>query len=466
MHVEHTFRNHFIRFDLFHQIQLSVLLTVSFLSSIYFIGTKIPFIVFIALLPLIFLSLYNFKLLLLILPVLLFVNINASVFSISELFVPLITLSFLMTYEDIRREDFDIPLKRYLFFYLVVLVISMVKSLHPLLSLLGINHYILFLILIFILYSTLKSTDIIIRIINIYLFVLALNTIHVIIQAVTTGKRVFGFAGIMYVDYVGIGIVISIILTVFAKRRRKRILFGLLVLVYTIGLILTQTRTSWISTGTAVLLVFIFMATKLDYFNVNRKSFRRFSIAIAVILSLGIVSAIVFNPKTFNRVSDVEKTSVSETGEVSNSFVSRAFIWHTAYNGFIQNPVLGIGAYAFPFSSQNYYSINKILYKIYVQGLSPHQTFVAVAVETGIIGFFVFIMLYVMLLRYVKRKILQFTNQFDRELALMLGGGILYCLVSMFTTDAWLWGHGIVLLGLFIGMFFAHERIAIRPELV
>ena len=136
--------------------------------------------------------------------------------------------------------------------------------------------------------------------------------------------------------------------------------------VSTNGCILTQTRTIWAATFSALFVMICFIAIRHSYFGFQAKTFRRFALLLIVFFGIGLSAALIFNPNTFGRLSEVGNASeadVSESGLVKNSLVSRVFIWHTAYNAFIANPILGIGAYSFPFSSQYYYTIPKYFYK-------------------------------------------------------------------------------------------------------
>jgi O-antigen ligase len=302
----------------------------------------------------------------------------------------------------------------------------------------------------------------ILSVIKIYLILVFLNSVDVIVQAIITSKRVFGFAGIMFVDYVGIGVVMGVALTIFSKGTLKRITFSLLTLVFIIALIFTQTRTSWISTFLTVAIVLLFIAFNEKQYGFAEGSIRRFFLSAVIVIIVALSIALYLNPDTFNRLSEVNNKSeplIPESGFVRNSLVSRFLIWHTAYNAFISNPVLGIGAYAFPFSSTYYYKISDVLFDIYVKGLSPHQTFIAVAVETGIVGLVAFATLLIALVRYTLRTMVELSKSSEHYLSVLLGGSIIYIIISMFTTDAWLWGHGIILFGMLIGLQFALVRI-------
>ena len=439
-----------------------------FISATLLIESKLYWAILVAAVPLCILALFNFKSILYFLPVSFFLNFHRFGFAVSEWIALLLILSFFLAYRNINLSDCAIPLSFPFLAYYSVMMLSIVKSANMLLSLYSVNHFLLLVGLMAVMSAVIVTEGTILRLLAIFLACVGLNSIHVIIQAALTGKRVFGFAGIMFVDYVGVGIIFSTVLSLFSRRRHYRLLFLILTGLFTIALILTQTRTIWATTFTTLLVIIGFISIRRSYFEFQAGSFRRFIIFLIAFICIGLSTALIFNPRTLVRLSEVGNTSeadVTESGLVKNSLVSRVFIWHTAYNAFRENPVLGIGAYAFPFSSQYYYTIPKYFYKNYVEKLTPHQTFIAVAVETGILGLAAFIVLWILILRYIFKG-MQSSNTFEeKRISAVLGGGVIYCLISMFITDAWLWGQGIILFGFILGSFFVYEKLKrIRPK--
>jgi O-antigen ligase len=99
------------------------------------------------------------------------------------------------------------------------------------------------------------------------------------------------------------------------------------------------------------------------------------------------------------------------------------------------------------------------LYQRYVKGVSPHQTFIAVLTETGIVGAIGFGVFLVALLRLTFGGVRMARDRPAKARGLFVATAVLYCIVSMFFTDAWLWGQGIVLLGIVTGVMLAHRKM-------
>jgi O-antigen ligase len=142
-----------------------------------------------------------------------------------------------------------------------------------------------------------------------------------------------------------------------------------------------------------------------------------------------------------------------------NSLVTRYFIWSIAWDAFASNPATGVGIYGFPFISKEYSTLDDFLYESFVERLTPHETFLAILTESGIIGFLGFVIFLISTIVFAIKSYLiskSVEELFYSEIILWL---TLYTLFSMIITDAWLWGHGIVLWGLLIGMSIANRKI-------
>lgn len=426
-------------------------------------GVKEFYVLAIGLLPILLLMMLQFRILFLALPAFLFLNLHFYGFSASEFIAAVVILAFLLTHARISRADLGSAPFAAILLYLLLLFVSMVQSIEPLTTLVLISHFVIFTGLVLVIGSSVRDTQTLERLITVFIALVTLNSLHVLVLAAITGSRVFGFAGIMFVDYVGIAVVIAFIRALFARTERQRITAVLLLFLFTVALVLTQTRTSWISTFIVIAIMMLLVARNESSLGLPVGMVKRYAVNSGMVLIAVLLLALVFNPSTFDRLADVSSGSdqmISETGVVKNSLVSRLLIWHTAYNGFMAHPILGIGAYSFPLTSMHLYTIPEELYILYVDTLTPHQTYIAVAVETGIIGLIVFSAMIFSILRYTWRLAQRHWTHPDRQILFSFSGGVLYITVSMITTDAWLWGHGVVLFALLLGSMIAFERIS------
>jgi O-antigen ligase len=183
-------------------------------------------------------------------------------------------------------------------------------------------------------------------------------------------------------------------------------------------------------------------------------------IAAAVVIGVGVMTAMA-NPDIGERagqLTDASQHSISESGRAGSSLVTRALIWTTAWSAFQAHPWSGIGMFAFSYSSGSYRTIPRVLHDMYVRGLSPHQTHLAVLTETGMFGAVGFAFFMFACLRTAFRPFRGGHGHDTTREAVVAAGAMTYCFVSMFFTDAWLWGKGIVMLAIVVGIVCSIDR--------
>jgi len=185
---------------------------------------------------------------------------------------------------------------------------------------------------------------------------------------------------------------------------------------------------------------------------------KRSFLVVVLAASILLISSLVFvvtsiNPEVSERAEETTKVekSIDQSGKVQSSLLTRVMIWHTAYFAFLEHPVIGIGAYSFPFSSYQYYHLPRMIFEDFVEGRTPHVTFIAVAVETGLIGLFAFLFFLIASLKFSYDSIKRSKSFEDSSFSLLLFGPLVYITISMLMTDAWLWGQGMILWGILLG---------------
>ena len=166
--------------------------------------------------------------------------------------------------------------------------------------------------------------------------------------------------------YLALGIPIAWFL--FLKRRGiVRIVVAAYLPLATLALLLTASRNAFLA-GVVALSVVPLTA--------SRRSLRSWAVAVIVLL-LGIgLAAVVVPEATWNRI-------VSTQAEISaGTFGGRGIIWAAGLEVFQDRPLLGFGSGAFE---------NAVEPLLGPRGEAPHNVFLAVAVEQGLIGLSIFI---------------------------------------------------------------------------
>ncbi len=382
---------------------------------------------------------------------------------VSVFFTPFIALSFLINTYSYHRADFKTPLNKAILIYTLSVLPSIYNSSDKLASLGKLYNLVALLIVMFSILISIRDDKKVAALIYLFLAGVFFNTIYTIYLALSTGNRAYGFSGIFYVDFVGLGALFLVIIFIYSKGVKK-IFSGFLVIFFITGLILTQTRNAWLSFAVSFILLMLYLLKNHRNYFLSRKLLASFILLMIVVGYVVYFSASSISTTLDDRISG--KTQITELTESTasigeNSFITRALIWHTAANAFITHPFVGIGVYSFPFSSQYYYTIPKSFYKVYVEGRTPHVTFIAVLAETGVIGFIGFVFLLIVIIKTAFQNLRQLKSVKNIPFSLIINWTFVYMLISMFMTDAWLWGQQLMIIAIFLGLLVAQNKKSI-----
>ncbi|NUN70739.1 MAG: O-antigen ligase family protein [Bacteroidetes bacterium] len=416
----------------------------------------------IAVMPLLAVMVLNFTIPFVLLVVFLFININISYFVATLLFVPLVFISFLITYRNLRVTDFANPLTNYIIIYTACVIPSFINMPMHVGPILILWNYIAWILLIYMMTAIIKDRWFLDVMSIPFLVLVTLNALQVIGLAILTQRRVFGFAGIMFVDYVALALTV-IIPFIIRRTGIRRFMFIILGMILLFAEFFTQTRGIWLATMMTIGITTVFLFIRSRFFSLSRTRILTTSILTVIILGLSYLAVTTLNPQIANRAQQISETKsgvLSEEGLTNNSYVTRLLIWHTAYQAFSVHPLVGVGMYAFPFVSESYSTIAPILFDRYVKRLTPHVTYIAVLTETGVLGLIGFIALIIGMYRIAIRNFDHCANEEQKTYALSLFMAVVYISCSMTITDAWLWGQGIILWALVLSVTTNFPKIA------
>ena len=406
-------------------------------------------------------SVSSFRLSSIILVISLFLDFQLIAFSAAVWCSLLFGLSFAITHPNFRWRDFSTPVNWAIVTYGLLILPSFMYVARPMVSFFMLFNVVAFLIVMYSVAAGVREYSDFTWIMVVYFLLVLLDSVDVIQLSLTGKARPFGFAGVWFVDYSALAICLSAVIAFITRGWRRYLLFTVGVFV-TVGLILTQTRNTWVSGIITLSILTIYILIHPDIVALTRRKIIVSFLSGAVFLG-GIAFAVsIFNPRIERRVEQLTSESsvaIDQEGFVENSFVSRALIWDTALNAFRAHPLVGIGVYAFKYASHEYSTLPELLYYRYVVYRSAHQTQLAVLAETGIIGFIGFSIFLVTLLRHSFRSIRLAASLQGKRYALGGAISVVYCTVSMVFTDAWLWGQQIILLGIVCGSVFAIRRL-------
>jgi O-antigen ligase len=424
-------------------------------------GIEIKYFIGLLLLLITLFSLHNFNIIVGMFIASIFSEIIFFNFQVAVIFSIFLLISLLIHFYSLNPEELKSPLNKSMLIFFICVIPSYFYSINPLLSIIKCYQFLAFLVVLYSISIGINFQKKIVTTIMFYLAIVSLDSILVIVRGLITKDRVFGFSGVYYVDFVGVGLILSLILFLYSSGWR-RFIFIILICLQSLGIILTETRNAWISVLLSLVFMLIFMIIKGDKLKIKRSSVIKFTlITIFAFTSIFLVSSLISGgvQRRINAVASKTVLTDDPSSVEGNSLLSRVFIWHTAYLAFRSHPVFGIGIYSFPFSSSNYYKIPKAYFKMYVENLPPHLGYLAILTETGIVGFIGFIIFLSSMLSFAYSSIKNSITKEDFLISILLFFALIYVTISLAMTDAWLWGQQLMLWGLLLGLCFSNSKI-------
>lgn len=446
----------------YHKIELLIALFLILPLVIIFgaVGSNPLKLFIVTLIPLVVFFLLRFDIIYTTAVFFLFAKLYLVGFSLVTFIVILLLISFILTYKNISLKDFRSPVIFPFLFYFVTTLPSYLNNKVPNESIIESFNLLVFFILIALTVAAHNNPTQFKKYLFAFLLMVFINGLYLVYKGIVTDTRVFGFTGVMYVDYVGIGIILVVILTLFSSATMK-IFYGIITLAFVVFSLFTQTRNAFLSIILTFLLLLVYLIRHSDFFSLQKKYLIIALIASAV-LSAGVyVSLKAVNPEISERTEELAQSNqqvLNQEGTAANSLVSRFFIWTTALNAFSHNPFFGVGVYAFPYVSQNYNKLPQFIFDTYVKKKYPHLTALAVLAETGIVGAIGFLFLIYSIFKLSFGMIMMTRTRNEKVTSLLLIWSQVYILVSMLMTDAWFWDHGIVLWGMILGMIMSNRK--------
>ena len=122
----------------------------------------------------------------------------------------------------------------------------------------------------------------------------------------------------------------------------------------------------------------------------------RYRVRLAVAIAVMGVCGFLFAPKTvWDRVAGMSNLTSTETiGEADSSAEQRFLILQVATTVIANNPIFGVGIGAYPYAHQKYARTNSE-WKFARGRRDTHNTYLHVMAETGIVGFVLFLMIFI-----------------------------------------------------------------------
>ena len=245
------------------------------------------------------------------------------------------------------------------------------------------------------------------------------------------GGRAFGVTGTPLSDLIVSALIISISQIFLRHSFKKWTLFSIITFILFVQIILTQTRGAWLSLIISFLfLVLLVRMASTKYVFIN-------TVWILSILGIAIATSLaIFSDAFIGIVHRVENLQSMNIGTLHN----RLILWEAGINAFLSHFVNGIGLGHFPILSGDYSSIgNSSFFIDNIKGLSTHNIILSYLAETGIIGTFCLLLLFMKIIQVGHSIYESSENREDYQLSIPLYCILFYVCISSFYAGAWFW---------------------------
>lgn len=344
--------------------------------------------------------------------------------------ISIMILILFATYKDTETfNDFKYPFGIKLLSNLLVIQVLLSSSITNYVSFQSFIYGLVFSLFVFvsyIIFRSIKDLRQLCSIIDLFIVLVFVSTLIAFIDIYITGYlRSTGIIGFAIMDFC----IIALLFLIFRKYLfgKATILTHLTALLIFLMTVIHQSRFAWL--GFVLSLIYgILIAIK---YSPNVKIYLKKRVVSYILIAsifIGVVFIFGFHELVLSRVSQINLEFFQGTPEegqyLSNSLESRLLIWITAYTVFINQPFWGVGFYMFPIVSEQYNFLPQALYELYIENLDAHTTYFNLLVDTGIIGFVLFIFYLVTMFKISFKSLRLSVTEDEKSMSIILN---IYC---------------------------------------
>lgn len=222
----------------------------------------------------------------------------------------------------------------------------------------------------------------------------------------TSGVRILAFTHGLYLTLALVALVAYLIVK---KNELKKTYPYWLFAIWLIGIAGTMMRHLWIGVILAIFAIYFFIPREEK--TILRKSLGRFSLIFAgAMLLIFYLTAMTPHSKPADFSQDVVSAVAGRGSSIASartdeSFAWRELVWRAAYNDFKNDPVLGIGTGKMVY-------VETRNYRDFIEVRNIHNSYLAVMIQLGILGFGVLVFFIYKNIRSLIRSLAENKNQF------------------------------------------------------
>jgi O-antigen ligase len=282
------------------------------------------------------------------------------------------------------------------------------------------------------------------RIVRFTLAVFAFESVVAMTQLLTVQGYPTGTFRVhqVYAMLTSAGAVMAFSLLTTSKPGRARLLYGILTAILLMGSLLGEERHPWLSLIVAGMMVGFY-------------SGRRKKLLVSLVLLMVTAAALVVSVPRLREMTIARFAEAETSSESQNSLLSRLVLWSIAYKFFESNPVLGVGPKNFISLVPHYATSEEMMGD---DALDPHNSWIGVLAEQGLVGFFTYLVLTWALLKLAGLRLRSRMSDLGRSLSLVYLGYMVFwmcmCLPYFMKAE----GHiHMMMIGLMAGMYRKYD---------
>lgn len=265
------------------------------------------------------------------------------------------------------------------------------------------------------------------------------------------GGRAFGVTGSPLSDLIVSALIITISQIYLRQSSTQRGKYSLIAYILFVQIIMTQTRGAWLS----LIIATLFLTLLLKKASIPLIIKHTFWVSILFCLAI-ITSSTIFSNSFIGMVHRVEHLQQLNIGTLHY----RLILWDAGINAFLSHFVNGIGLGHFPILSGDYSSIgNSSFFIDNIKGLSTHNIILSYLAETGIIGTFCLLLLFMKIIQVGHSIYESSENREDYQLSIPLYCILFYVCISSFYAGAWFWSISGVQFMFFLSLATVFRKI-------
>lgn len=362
------------------------------------------------------------------------------------------TLDFLLRADStIRQTDFDLP-----FILLITACVLSIPAAHNISYTLTPMLRILAIYLMFRVSFKLADEIGVAKVLDWFLHLaFLLSVINVIMFFASGGtERIFGPSWLTFQLFAMTSLPICLVRIIWTESTLSRFRYTVYASIIAVALAATQSRAPQLSFSLTLLVIIWFGWIKYRREGVGISPSILFKMGAALVIIGGITGVVgqEYFIGVIDRVAEFGRSLTNPEGTVA----LRIVLWGAAFQGFLSNPLTGIGIGNFRIIDQIIPEMRFAPVWYYIEGFSAHNVVLQFLAETGILGA---VSLLILALRGVRHSFANFmTSQSIADTRTSASVFILMFQfsITIFFMRAWTWGQDGYLMALFFGLTAAH----------